>query len=98
MHHTLLQVEVLKVPQVTATSFIAEMMIYNDYSLSELFLSHFRLMIWLAVVDTVFLFSSCLTFSLPRLSQTYADKHWAYLLPYTLPIAQVDVTLNWPPH
>ena len=46
-------------------------------------------MIWLAVVDTVFLVSSCLTFSLPRLSQTYADQHWAYLLPYTLPIAQV---------
>ena len=51
-----------------------------------------RLMILLAVVDTVFLLSSCLTFSLPRLSQTYAHKHWAYLLPYTLPIAQV--TLN----
>ena len=46
-------------------------------------------MIWLAVVDTVFLVSSCLTFSLPRLSQTYADQYWAYLLPYTLPIAQV---------
>ena len=54
----------------------------------------FRLMIWLAVVDTVFLVSSCLTFSLPRLSQTYADKHWAYLLPYTLPIAQVGVSVR----
>ena len=49
-------------------------------------------MIWLAVVDTVFLVSSCLTFSLPRLSQTYADHHYAYLLPYTLPIAQVGVS------
>ena len=46
-------------------------------------------MILLAVVDTVFLLSSCLTFSLPKLSQTYRDQHWAYLLPYTLPIAQV---------
>ena len=59
------------------------MTLCNDLTMS-------RLMILLAVVDTVFLLSSCLTFSLPRLSQTYAHKHWAYLLPYTLPIAQVD--------
>ena len=51
-------------------------------------------MIWLAVVDTVFLVSSCLTFSLPRLSQTYADHHYAYLLPYSLPIAQVGVRVR----
>lgn len=49
----------------------------------------YRLMIVLAVVDTVFLLSSCLTFSLPKLSKSYHEQYWAYLLPYTLPIAQV---------
>ena len=37
----------------------------------------------------VFLLSSTLTFTLPHLSDTYAATHWMYLVPYTLPIAQV---------
>ena len=37
----------------------------------------------------VFLLSSTLTFTLPHLSDTYASTHWMYLVPYTLPIAQV---------
>ena len=49
-----------------------------------------RLMILLAVEDTLFLVSTCLSFSLPRLSQTFAGHIWLYLVPYTLPIAQVN--------
>ena len=44
----------------------------------------------LAVVDTIFLLSSLLSFSLPHLSRNYADFLWYFLVPYTLPIAQVS--------
>ena len=49
----------------------------------------------------VFLLSSTLTFTLPHLSDTYAATHWMYLVPYTLPIAQViyifiDITQHPP--
>ena len=47
-------------------------------------------MLILAVVDTVFLLSSLLSFSLPHLSQNYAEFLWYFLVPYTLPIAQVS--------
>ena len=49
-------------------------------------------MLLLAVVDTLFLCFSILTFSLPHLSDKYAEYHWMLLVPYTLPMAQV--TLN----
>lgn len=48
-----------------------------------------RLMLLLAVVDTMFLCFSILTFSLPQLSEKYAEYHWMLLVPYTLPLAQV---------
>ena len=46
----------------------------------------------LALVDTGFLVSSLLTFSLPQLSQDYSSSLWPYLVPYTLPLAQTCMT------
>ena len=51
-------------------------------------------MILLAVVDTLFLISSLLTFSLPHLSSRFSSSLWAYLVPYTLPIAQTCLTAS----
>ena len=49
-----------------------------------------RLMMVLALLDTVFLLSSLLTFSAPHLSHSYANTAWYHLVPYSLPIAQVS--------
>ena len=46
-------------------------------------------MLLLAVVDTLFLCFSILTFSLPHLSDMYAEYYWMLMVPYTLPLAQV---------
>ena len=46
----------------------------------------------LALVDTGFLLSSLLTFSLPQLSTDYSCSLWPYLVPYTLPLAQTCMT------
>ena len=51
----------------------------------------FRLMLLLAVIDTIFLITSALSFTFPHLNDNYADYTWMYLVPYTLPIAQVFI-------
>jgi hypothetical protein len=43
----------------------------------------------LAVVDTVHLLTSILSFSLPTLHTPFLYNTYQYTLPYTLPIAQV---------
>ena len=50
---------------------------------------HDRLLLMLAVVDTVHLVTSLLSFSLPTLSTSFLATTYKYTLPYTLPIAQV---------
>jgi len=52
----------------------------------------YRLMLQLAVIDTLFLLFSALTFTLPHFNETYASYYWMYLVPYTLPIAQTCMT------
>ena len=52
-----------------------------------------RLLLALAIVDTIHLLSSSLTFSIPHLSTSYSNHEWMYLVPYTLPLAQVDTAL-----
>ena len=51
-------------------------------------------MILLALVDTLFLISSLLTFSMPQLSSAYSSSVWIYLVPITLPIAQTCLTAS----
>ena len=53
-----------------------------------------RLMFVLALVDTGFLVSSILTFSLPQLSRDYSSSLWNYMVPYTLPLAQTCLTAS----
>ena len=48
-----------------------------------------RLLLVLAMVDTFYLVFSSLTFSIPWLSESYSNNQWMYLVPYTLPLAQV---------
>ena len=48
-----------------------------------------RLLLILAMVDTIHLVFSSLTFSIPWLSESYSNNQWMYLVPYTLPLAQV---------
>ena len=43
----------------------------------------------LALTDTGHLISAAFTFSIANLSETYADYTWYYVVPYSLPIAQV---------
>ena len=43
----------------------------------------------LALVDTFHLMSSALTFSIANLSPAYSSHAWYYIVPYSLPIAQV---------
>ena len=45
----------------------------------------------LALVDTLHLISSALTFSIANLSPAYASLAWYYVVPYSLPIAQVSL-------
>jgi heme/copper-type cytochrome/quinol oxidase subunit 3 len=52
-----------------------------------------RLLLALAMVDTIHLLSSSLTFSIPHLSTSYSNQEWMYLVPYTLPLAQVDTAV-----
>ena len=51
-----------------------------------------RLLLLLAVVDTVHLTSSLLSFSLPTLYTSFTENTYQYTLPYTLPVAQVTIT------
>ena len=44
------------------------------------------------MVDTIHLVCSSLTFSIPHLSTSYSNTVWMYLVPYTLPLAQVNLT------
>jgi hypothetical protein len=53
----------------------------------------FRLLLTLALMDTLHLISSAFTFSIANLSYTYASHTWHYIVPYSLPIAQVLVHL-----
>ena len=48
-----------------------------------------HLLLILAVVDTVHLVSSSITFSIPFLSESFSNNLWKYLVPYTLALAQV---------
>ena len=48
-----------------------------------------RLLLTLAVTDTIHLISSALTFSIANLSEDYASNGWNYVVPYSLPLAQV---------
>ena len=43
----------------------------------------------LALVDTFHLVSSALTFSIANLSPAYSGHAWYYVVPYSLPVAQV---------
>ena len=43
----------------------------------------------LALVDTFHLISSALTFSIAKLSPAYSSYAWCYIVPYSLPVAQV---------
>ena len=45
----------------------------------------------LALVDTFHLMSSALTFSIANLSPAYSSHAWYYIVPYSLPIAQVCI-------
>ena len=48
-----------------------------------------RLLLILAMVDTIHLVFSSLTFSIPWFSDSYSNNQWMYLVPYSLPLAQV---------
>ena len=48
-----------------------------------------RLLLSLALTDTLHLISSALTFSIANLCEEYAKKEWNYIVPYSLPVAQV---------
>ena len=48
-----------------------------------------RLLLMLALVDTFHLISSALTFSIANLSPAYSSHAWYYVVPYSLPVAQV---------
>ena len=48
-----------------------------------------RLLLMLALVDTFHLVSSALTFSIANLSPAYSGHAWYYVVPYSLPVAQV---------
>ena len=50
----------------------------------------FRLLLTLAVMDTIHLIASALTFSIPNVSDNYSNNGWPYVVPYSLPIAQVS--------
>merc|ERR1711970_1685197 len=51
-----------------------------------------RLLLTLALMDTLHLISSALTFSIANLSYAYASHTWHYIVPYSLPIAQSSMT------
>ena len=51
-----------------------------------------RLLLMLALVDTLHLMSSALTFSIANLSPAYSSHAWYYIVPYSLPIAQTTMT------
>ena len=48
-----------------------------------------RLLVVLAVVDSLHLASALLTFSLPRLSFSFCLTSYLHTVPFTLPLAQV---------
>lgn len=49
-----------------------------------------RLLLVLAVVDSIHLVSSFLSFSLPRLSLQFCRTTYHHIVPLTLPLAQVS--------
>jgi len=51
-----------------------------------------RLLLTLALMDTLHLISSAFTFSIANLSYTYASHTWHYIVPYSLPVAQSSMT------
>lgn len=53
-----------------------------------------RLLLVLAVVDTLHLVCSAATFSLPQLSETFDELYWPHIVPYTLPLAQTSMTAS----
>ena len=64
-----------------------QVIIFNKILLT--FLIHHRLLLMLAVTDTLHLISSSLTFSFTNLFETYSQTAWYYVVPFSLPIAQV---------
>ena len=53
-----------------------------------------RLLVVLAVVDTLHLVSSLLTFSLPRLSLQFCRSSYLLTVPATLPLAQTSLVMS----
>jgi len=51
-----------------------------------------RLLLTLALMDTLHLIASAFTFSVANLSYDYASHAWHYIVPYSLPIAQSSMT------
>ena len=49
----------------------------------------------LALTDTFHLVSSALTFSIANLSATYSSHAWYYIVPFSLPIAQVSILVQY---
>ena len=54
-----------------------------------------RLLLMLALTDTFHLVSSALTFSIANLSATYSSHAWYYIVPFSLPIAQVSILVQY---
>ncbi|XP_023320604.1 FMRFamide receptor-like [Eurytemora carolleeae] len=53
-----------------------------------------RLLMQLAVTDTLYLLFSLLSFSLPLLYTEFAETLYKYTLPYTLPLAQTTMVMS----
>ena len=53
-----------------------------------------RLLLILAMVDTIHLVFSSLTFSIPWLSESYSNNQWMYIVPYSIPLAQVIISVH----
>ena len=53
-----------------------------------------RLLLMLALADTLHLLSSALTFSVANLWHEYAARAWYYVVPVSLPLAQTTMTAS----
>ena len=53
-----------------------------------------RLLLMLALADTLHLLSSALTFSVANLWSEYAARAWYYVVPVSLPLAQTTMTAS----
>jgi len=53
-----------------------------------------RLLVILAIIDSIHLLTSAATFSLPQLSEEYAQEYWPHVVPFSLPLAQTTITAS----